>query len=70
MLGSEYRRSISSATETDLAIVHHFPDHEIMNAIGDWRYVTPEDIKTFGGSRARQEALSSDGWLGKEWLTK
>jgi hypothetical protein len=45
-------------------------DHEIMNAIGDWRYVTPDDIKTFGGSRARQEALSSDGWLGKEWLAK
>lgn len=45
-------------------------NHEIMNAIGDWRYVTPEDIATFGGSEERQSALSTEGWIGAEWLAK
>ncbi|WWC59955.1 uncharacterized protein I303_102518 [Kwoniella dejecticola CBS 10117] len=43
-------------------------NHEIMNAIGDWRYVTQDDIKEFGGTKRRQEALAKDGWLGAEWL--
>jgi hypothetical protein len=42
----------------------------MMNALGDWRYVTQEDIKTFGSIRARQDALSEDGWLGQEWIAK
>lgn len=37
-----------------------------MNAMGDWRYVTPEDIATFGGERQRRLALSS-GWIGQTW---
>ncbi|KAG8800394.1 hypothetical protein FRC16_003018 [Serendipita sp. 398] len=42
-------------------------NHEVMNAIGDWRYVYNSEIKTFGGVEARQAALSSTGWLGKAW---
>ncbi|WVQ78321.1 hypothetical protein IAT38_000406 [Cryptococcus sp. DSM 104549] len=49
-------------------VVSILGNHEIMNAIGDWRYVTQPDIKQFGGTQARQAALSSEGWLGQEWL--
>ncbi|GAA5969317.1 hypothetical protein JCM3765_001882 [Sporobolomyces pararoseus] len=41
-------------------------NHEIMNALGDWRYVNKDDIKSFGGERNRREAMSS-GWIGQEW---
>jgi len=44
-------------------------NHEIMNALGDWRYVTPGDLASFGGYEARQRAMSTDGWIGHEWLT-
>lgn len=37
-----------------------------MNAMGDWRYVTPEDIATFGGERQRRAAMST-GWIGQTW---
>lgn len=37
-----------------------------MNAIGDWRYVYPTEIETFGSVEERQKMLSS-GWLGKSW---
>ncbi|KAK8861325.1 hypothetical protein IAR55_002144 [Kwoniella newhampshirensis] len=49
-------------------VVSILGNHEIMNAIGDWRYVTKDDIKAFGGTKQRQADLSSEGWLGQEWL--
>ncbi|WVQ73890.1 hypothetical protein IAR50_003471 [Cryptococcus sp. DSM 104548] len=49
-------------------VVSILGNHEIMNAIGDWRYVTRDDINNFGGTPARQQALSNEGWLGQEWL--
>ncbi|KAK6906924.1 hypothetical protein I203_100913 [Kwoniella mangroviensis CBS 8507] len=49
-------------------VVSVLGNHEVMNAIGDWRYVTQDDIKVFGGTKRRQEALAKDGWLGAEWL--
>ncbi|GAA6009603.1 hypothetical protein JCM11491_001031 [Sporobolomyces phaffii] len=48
------------------AVVSLLGNHEIMNALGDWRYVNPTDIKTFGGERNRREAMST-GWIGQEW---
>ncbi|QRV75188.1 hypothetical protein RhiJN_03203 [Ceratobasidium sp. AG-Ba] len=47
-------------------VLSHLGNHEFMNAIGDWRYVPPSEIQTFGGVAARQKMLSS-GWLGKSW---
>lgn len=49
-------------------VVSILGNHEVMNAIGDWRYVTQADIKRFGGTEARIAAMQSDGWLGQEWL--
>ncbi len=43
-------------------------NHEVMNALGDWRYVTRGDIESFGGAAKRREAISSDGWIGRTWL--
>ncbi|CED82228.1 Serine/threonine specific protein phosphatase PP1, catalytic subunit [Phaffia rhodozyma] len=44
-------------------------NHEIMNALGDWRYVTHDDIKTYDGLQNRRQALSPRGELGKMWLS-
>ncbi|GAA5832387.1 hypothetical protein JCM11251_006430 [Rhodosporidiobolus azoricus] len=50
------------------AVVSLLGNHEIMNALGDWRYVTKEDIASFGGERNRRLAMST-GWLGQDWRT-
>lgn len=42
-------------------------NHETMNMVNDWRYVTPGDIASYGGPEARKEAWSKHGSLGK-WL--
>ncbi|GAA5896092.1 uncharacterized protein JCM6883_001709 [Sporobolomyces salmoneus] len=60
-------------------VVSLLGNHEIMNALGDWRYVNPNDInsttpnartfdRSFGGERNRREAMST-GWIGQEWRT-
>ncbi|EST04942.1 Phosphoesterase domain protein [Kalmanozyma brasiliensis GHG001] len=43
-------------------------NHEVMNALGDWRYVTRGDVDSFGGPQARRKAMSVDGWIGQDWL--
>ncbi|SCV74929.1 BQ2448_7958 [Microbotryum intermedium] len=48
------------------ALVNLLGNHELMNAMHDWRYVTPEDIASFGGERARMEAMTT-GWIGRTW---
>lgn len=45
-------------------------NHEFMNSMGDWRYVTKGDVATFGGERARRLAMSERGWLGRTWQAK
>ncbi|ORY65637.1 Metallo-dependent phosphatase-like protein [Leucosporidium creatinivorum] len=47
-------------------VVNLLGNHEIMNALGDWRYVTKEDIASFGGERQRRAALST-GFIGQTW---
>ncbi|KAJ3265112.1 hypothetical protein HK104_006349 [Borealophlyctis nickersoniae] len=40
-------------------------NHETMNMMEDLRYVTKEDIESFGGMEKRKFAWSREGWLGK-----
>lgn len=42
-------------------------NHEVMNMMGDWRYVSPEDVSDFGTEDARRAAFAADGELGR-WL--
>lgn len=48
------------------SVVSLLGNHEIMNALNDLRYVTQEDIATFGSLKARQNAMK-EGWIGKTW---
>ncbi|KAJ7227322.1 Metallo-dependent phosphatase-like protein [Mycena pura] len=47
-------------------MLSHLGNHEVMNAIGDWRYVYPSEIKTFGSVAARQKMIST-GRIGRAW---
>ncbi|KEP51008.1 serine-threonine protein phosphatase [Rhizoctonia solani 123E] len=47
-------------------VLSHLGNHEVMNSIGDWRYVYPSEIATFGSVSDRQQMISS-GWVGKSW---
>lgn len=49
-------------------VLSHLGNHEWMNAIGDWRYVYPSEIETFGTIEARQKMISS-GPIGRSWAT-
>ncbi len=42
-------------------------NHEVMNLVGDLRYVSAGDYAAFGGDEARRAAFAADGELG-EWL--
>lgn len=42
-------------------------NHEMMNALLDWRYVTQGDMDSFGGAKHRREVMSIEGWIGTDW---
>ncbi|CAO1627654.1 unnamed protein product [Sympodiomycopsis kandeliae] len=58
----------SQAKQSGGQVLNCLGNHEIMNVLGDWRYVTRGDMDTFGNALQRKLAMSSDGWIGKEWL--
>ncbi|KAI8892782.1 Metallo-dependent phosphatase-like protein [Globomyces pollinis-pini] len=45
-------------------VVELLGNHEVMNMHLDYRYVTQEDIASFGGVEKRVEEWSNNGWLG------
>ncbi|KAF9363277.1 hypothetical protein BGX34_004493 [Mortierella sp. NVP85] len=47
-------------------VINLYGNHEVMNIGGDLRYVTKEDIASFGGSEKRKQAWDiRTGWLGQ-----
>lgn len=54
------------ATAQGAVMLSMLGNHEVMNAIGDWRYVYPTEIATFGGVEARQKMLAT-GHIGRAW---
>jgi len=49
-------------------VINLIGNHDLMNLIGDLRYVSQGDINVFGGSRKRKAAFAADGWLGRQIL--
>jgi hypothetical protein len=45
-------------------------NHETMNYLGDWRYVSPGDLADFGSPDARKAAFSAQGELGAAILSR
>lgn len=56
----------SQAAEVGGTVLSHLGNHEWMNAIGDWRYVYPSELKTFGSIAARQRMITT-GRIGRAW---
>ncbi|KAF9267872.1 Metallo-dependent phosphatase [Marasmius fiardii PR-910] len=56
------------ATATGGVVLNHLGNHEYMNAIGDWRYVYPTELKTFGSVSTRQQMIST-GRIGRSWAS-
>jgi len=44
-------------------------NHEVMNLTGDWRYVSPEDLASYGGEANRKAAFSVSGADGA-WIVQ
>lgn len=66
-----YKLFMSLRTQAALAggeVKNCLGNHEVMNALGDWRYVTQGDVKSFGGVQERRKAMSDEGWIGQDWL--
>ncbi|KAG6862541.1 hypothetical protein C0995_000089 [Termitomyces sp. Mi166 len=56
----------SQAAAVGGTMLSHLGNHEWMNAIGDWRYVYPTEIKTFGTVTERQKFITT-GRIGRTW---
>ena len=63
------RRLQTEAKDANGAVYPLLGNHEAMNLLGDWRYVSEADVADFGSVEARQAAFSLDGELGS-WLSQ
>jgi len=54
----------SEASEVGGAVVNLLGNHEVMNIMGDLRYVSQGDVEQFGGADQRARAWAPQGWLG------
>jgi hypothetical protein len=61
------RRLEPEASAAGGKVIALLGNHEVMNLLGDWRYVHPDDIRAYGGEGARKHAFSADGVHGA-WL--
>ncbi|KAG2186220.1 hypothetical protein INT43_002658, partial [Umbelopsis isabellina] len=58
------QRLRDEAYESGGQVIPLLGNHEVMNLIGDWRYVYPEDVQTFESFDARVKAFEIDGFIG------
>ena len=66
----QYMQAIEANASSAGSNVHLLlGNHEVMNLLGDLRYVLDEDISAFGGHAARARAFASDGLVGS-WLLR
>ncbi|KAJ9075874.1 hypothetical protein DSO57_1031536 [Entomophthora muscae] len=63
-LGARYERE-NATKQCRQQAVNLLGNHEIMNIMGIYDYVSPEDIQQFGNITDRIIAFSKDGWVGK-----
>ncbi len=61
------RRLQGEARAAGGEVVPLLGNHEVMNLTGDWRYVSPADLETYGGEDARKAAYAPTGEDGA-WL--
>jgi hypothetical protein len=61
------RRLETEASRAGGRLVPLLGNHEAMNVLGDWRYVSPEDLAGYGGTDARRAAYGPEGPDGA-WL--
>ncbi|MDP2304524.1 MAG: metallophosphoesterase [Pseudomonadota bacterium] len=61
------RRLQAEARAAGGEVVPLLGNHEVMNLTGDWRYVSPEDLASYGGEAARKAAYAPSGDDGA-WL--
>jgi hypothetical protein len=61
------RRLTDEAKSAGGAVIPLLGNHEVMNVTGDWRYVSAEDLASYGGEAARKAAYAPDGVDGA-WL--
>ncbi|MEC7987686.1 MAG: metallophosphoesterase [Myxococcota bacterium] len=55
------------ASEAGGKLISLIGNHEAMNVMGDWRYVSKGDIQSFGGLENRKQAFVAGGdW--REWI--
>ncbi|KXN74530.1 Metallo-dependent phosphatase [Conidiobolus coronatus NRRL 28638] len=59
------QRLTKEASAAGGKVVQLLGNHELMNMMEDYRYVTKEDIDTFGGLDERKKAFTLEGWVGK-----
>ncbi|ORX49192.1 Metallo-dependent phosphatase [Hesseltinella vesiculosa] len=59
------RKLRDEAPATGGEVIPLLGNHEVMNLIGDWRYVTRQEIDTFGSYEDRVKAFRLDGFLGE-----
>jgi hypothetical protein len=62
-----FRRLQEEAPKSGGKVIVVMGNHEAMNMQGDWRYVSPEDLASYGGKEARTKAFSAEGEEGK-WI--
>ncbi|KAF8573536.1 Metallo-dependent phosphatase [Ramaria rubella] len=48
-------------------VFSHLGNHEFMNILGDWRYVSQSEVATFGSIEQRQAAITT-GPIGSAWI--